>query len=134
MHTACIRWTIVVAAALSLVRATVPAPSAAQRGGAYDDEIQKGETSLRRAEFQQALDSFKHALAANATAEALFGIARAYEGLDSHKLAVEYCGQALSKANGDVRLEAEIRNLRGTSLMALAQRPDDPRLKEAEAD
>jgi thiol-disulfide isomerase/thioredoxin len=130
-----IRAVLTLGATLILLSAGAPAPLVAQRdAAAYDQDIQKGETALRRAEFQSALDAFKRAFAAQPTAEALFGIARAYDGLDSHKLAVDLCTEALTKINGDARLEAEIRNLRGASLMALALGPDDKRLKDAEAD
>jgi len=114
-----------------------PAPQGRQReqpGAAYDEGIQKGETALRRGEFQPALEAFKRALALKSTGEALFGIAKAYDGLDSHKLAVELCTQALAKVGSDPSLEAEVRGLRGSSLMALALGPDDKRLKDAEAD
>ena len=126
---------VVLGAAIVLL-GQIGAPGlAAERGSSsYDEEIQKGETSLRRAEFQQALNAFKRAADLRPTSEALFGIARAYDGLDSHKLAIEFCGQALGRSHGDPALEAEIRDLRGGLLMSDAQGPDDPRLRDAEAD
>ena len=133
-----VRAAVIVAAGLLLCEIGASSLVAEQQSSAvYDAEIQKAETSLRRAEFQQALDAFKRAAAISATSEALFGIARAYDGLDSHDLAIDFCGRALNKiepGGRDAPLEAEIRNLRGTSLMALAAGPDDKRLKDAEAD
>jgi thiol-disulfide isomerase/thioredoxin len=121
---------------VALIVATLGAANGIQAPSqAYDDILQKGETALRRAEYREALDTFKRAIIVKPTAEGLFGIARAYVGLDSYELAIDFCRQALAVGGGqDPGLEGEIKNLRATSLMALARGPDDPKLDEAEAD
>jgi len=101
---------------------------------AYERNVQQGETSLRRSQYKAAVDAFKRAAAIDPTAEALFGLARAYEGLDSHALAVDFCTQALARGDRDERLLADIHSLRGLSNMALARGSGDPRLADAEAD
>jgi thiol-disulfide isomerase/thioredoxin len=63
-------------------------------------------------------------------------VARAYVGLAAFKSAADTCDEAVKIVGADTRLESLLRNLHGISTMgmAVAGKPEDKRLKTAEAD
>jgi thiol-disulfide isomerase/thioredoxin len=118
----------------------VPAASAQDKDQQHAEEVRQGEALLQRRQFEPALQAFKRASALRnkTSAAAHFGMARAYFGLGAYKNAIESSNEGLKHAGDDRRLEALLRNHRGISLVAFANRPDgkadETKLKDAEAD
>ena len=115
-----------------LARQSPPAPADPQAAAA----LRRGENALKIQKYEEALDAFKqaNALQNKTSAAAFFGIARAYHGLGAYKSEAEACADALKHVAGDSAFEAQVRNQRGLALVALAQKPADKVLKDAEAE
>jgi thiol-disulfide isomerase/thioredoxin len=109
-------------------------PPANDKTEAYDDEMRKAEQMVNRRQFEPALQSYKkaYALTNKTSLEALLGMALAYRGLGAHKNVIDLSGEAMKLAGDDKRQQAKVLNLRGAALVALAEKPDDKRLTEAE--
>jgi thiol-disulfide isomerase/thioredoxin len=123
--------------ALLLCLSLSAAPTLAQdKTDLVEAKMSDGDALLSQRRWEDALKQFKAAnnLAEKRSAKAHLGMARAYQGLGAHKSAADSCTDALKLAGGDKALEAVTRNIRGTSLFALAEKIDDKRLKQAEED
>jgi peroxiredoxin len=94
----------------------------------------KGEAALRARQYEAALDAFKDANAREKkmSALAMRGMARAYTGLQAHKSAADILAEALKHAGDEPQLASQLQNERGLACLALAQKPTDKWLKEAE--
>jgi thiol-disulfide isomerase/thioredoxin len=79
------------------------------------------------------LQSYKKAftLTGKTSFQACVGMALAYRGLGAHKNVAEVCLDAM-KLTEDARQLAGVHNMRGAAFVALAEKPDDKRLQEAE--
>src|SRR5437870_11460199 len=66
---------------------TAPIARAQNNDDAYESEVQKGMALLRRHQYEDALKSFKRAneMHDKKSAESLFGMAQAYQGLEAYK-------------------------------------------------
>jgi thiol-disulfide isomerase/thioredoxin len=111
-------------------------PALLAQGTDFESKMKDADALMARRQWQDALRIYKdaNALQDKKSPRAQLGMARAYQGLRAHKSAAEICNEALKHVGGDTVLEAEARNLRGTSLFALAEKPDDKRWKQAEED
>jgi thiol-disulfide isomerase/thioredoxin len=100
---------------------------------AFDEEMRKADTLAQQRKYEEALQSYKKAfgMTGKSSFEACAGMALAYRGLGAHKNVAEVCAEALKLA-GDARQQAAIHSMRGAALVALADKPDDKRLAEAE--
>jgi thiol-disulfide isomerase/thioredoxin len=98
--------------------------------------LQQGDTALSLRQFDDALKAFKRAsgLRGKRSAEAHFGMARAYRELSAPKSAADSCTEALKYVGDNKALEAAIRNIRGLSISDLVEKNDDKRLNDAAAD
>jgi thiol-disulfide isomerase/thioredoxin len=98
--------------------------------------LQQGDKALSLRQFDDALKAFKRAsgLRDKRSAEAHFGMARAYHELAAPKSAADSCTEALKYVGDNKVLEAAIRNLRGLSISDLVEKNDDKRLNDAAAD
>jgi thiol-disulfide isomerase/thioredoxin len=116
---------------------TVASVCAAQQDkqDAYDEEMRKGEMLVSRRQFEPALQAYKkaYALKDKTSLDAALGMALAYRGLGAHKNVVDISGEAMKLAGEDKILQAKVHTLRGAALVALADKPNDKRLVEAEA-
>jgi tetratricopeptide (TPR) repeat protein len=120
-----------------IVLTCAPAPSAQDPGtSAFEAKMRDAGTMLARRQWEDALRIYKdaNALQGKKSAKAQIGMARAYQGLQAHKSAADACTEALKHAGGDPAIELEARNLRGISMFALGDKPDDKRFKQAEED
>ncbi len=129
------RVTTLLALALTVTGAQFSAqqPADADKSPAYQEEMRKADLFAERHQYEQALQSFKKAFAlTNKTSfDACLGMALAFRGLGAHKNVADLCVDALKLA-GDARQLASVHNMRGAALVALADKPDDKRLQEAE--
>jgi thiol-disulfide isomerase/thioredoxin len=125
---------LLLSAALVVLVAGVPAPRAQDTD--FDTKMRDAQNLLSRRQYEDALRIFKdaNALQGKKSAQALLGMARAYQGLKAHKSAADSCTESLKHAGDDKVIEAEARNLRGVSLFALADKPNDKRWTQAEDD
>lgn len=100
---------------------------------AFDEEMRKADALVQQRKYEDALQSYKKAFAltSKSSFDACVGMAVAYRGLGAHKNVAEVCADALKLA-GDARQQAAVHNMRGAALVALADKPDDKRLTEAE--
>ncbi len=100
-----------------------------------DEEFQKGLALMRRGQFEDALKSFKRAneRRGKKSAECFFGMARAYQGLGAHKNVIESSEKMILYSDGDVNMQGQAYNLKGSTLHALAEGKDQKKLKDAEA-
>lgn len=130
-----LRLAIVTLIALSLLPA-VPRAAQDDKNIQYEAALQQGDKAIALKQFEDALSAFKRASALRnkTSADAHFGMARAYRGLSAPKSAADSCTQALKFVGADKPLEAAVRNVRGLSIFDLVERNDDKRLKDAEAD
>ena len=129
--------TIQRAATLLVVLLTVAAAAAAQDTGksdAYSEEMRKADMLASRKQFEPALQSYKKAysLSGKTSSDALVGMAIAYRGLGGHKNVLSVCKDGMKLAGEDKRQQAKFLNLKGASLVALAEKPRDKELVEAE--
>lgn len=106
------------------------------RDGQYASALEQGNRALELRQFQDAMSAFKRAssLRDKRSAEAHFGMARVHRGMGAPKKAVESCTEALKYVGDDRELEADIRNIRGVSVVEWVGKKNDARLKDAEAD
>ena len=109
---------------------------ARQSNPEFDSKVKQAEGLLKTRQWEPALKAYKEAntLMDKKSALAHLGMAKAYEGLKAHKSAADACTEALKYTNGDKNVEVAALNLRGTSNFTLAQKHDDKRLQQAEAD
>lgn len=100
----------------------------------YEEELRNGDAYMQRHMFEQALQAYKHAYALkNKTSyDAAAGMALAYRGLGAHKNVLDVCADGLKLAGDDKAHQAQMHNLHGVALVALADKPNDKRLQEAE--
>lgn len=120
---------------LVMLTATVAAQQDKQ--DAYDDQMRKADMLINRRQYEEALKEYKKAysLKDKTSLEAAFGMAMAYRGLGAHKNVVDLMtGEAMKLAGEDPKNKAKVLNLRGAALVALAEKPNDKRLTDAEAD
>ena len=102
----------------------------------YSDEMRKGDTAIARRAYEDALQSYKkaYALSSKTSLDAVFAMAMAYRGLGAHKNVVDLMsGDGLKLAATPID-KAKALNMRGTSLVSLADKPSDKRLDYAIAD
>jgi thiol-disulfide isomerase/thioredoxin len=113
------------------LRAQEPKPTAPNP--AFDEEMRKADGLAQQRQYEQALQAYKKAFAltGKTSYDACVGVALAYRGLGAHKNVAETCVDALKLA-ADARQSAAVHNMRGAALVALADKPDDKRLQEAE--
>ena len=114
-----------------------PAASGAQNPKTdYLGEMRNGDAYLQKRQYEQALRAYQHAytLTNKSSYDALIGIALSYRGLGAFKDILDSCKDGLKLAGDDKSHQAQIHNLRGTALSALADKPDDKKLREAEAE
>jgi len=129
--------TVMLAAAAGSPPSRVQAPSG---DAAYAEAMSKGDDLLMRREYIQALQAFRRAdalylaLRERTSPEANLSMARALRALKLPRDIVQACDAGLKYPIENKRLEANLRNLRGEALLALATTADDPKLKDAEAD
>jgi thiol-disulfide isomerase/thioredoxin len=126
-------------AILILATGLVASPATAlqdDRDAQYAAALEQGERAIDLRQFGDALDAYRRAngLRNKRSAEALFGMARAYRGLEAPKKAADACTDALKYVGANAELEADIRNVRGSVMVELVEKNDDERLKDAEAD
>ena len=102
----------------------------------FAGEMRNGDTYLQKRQYEQALRAYQHAyaLTGKSSYDALVGIALAYRGLGAFKEVLDSCKDGLKLAADDKAHQAQIHNLRGSALSALADKPDDKKLREAEAE
>lgn len=98
--------------------------------------LQRGEAALRVKQYEAALDAFTTAntLQSKTSAAALFGMSRAFHGLNAWKSAADACTDALKYVGADKALESQLHNQRGLAYVQLAQKPTDKALRDAEAE
>ena len=121
---------------LAVLLLTVPAAAAPQDQTAYDEAMSKGESLMLRRSYEEALQAYKkaYALKDKTSLEAAFGMALAYRGLGAHKNVFDVATDALKLTGDDPIQQAKAHHLRGVSLVALADKPGDKRLVEAETE
>ncbi|HMC76157.1 MAG TPA: redoxin domain-containing protein [Vicinamibacterales bacterium] len=122
---------VVLTVAAAAARAQEPKTTAPN--AAFDDAMSKADALVQQRKYEEALQSYKKAFALTdkSSYEACIGIALAYRGLGAHKNVADVCADALKLA-GDARQQAAIHNMRGAALVALADKPGDKRLQDAE--
>jgi thiol-disulfide isomerase/thioredoxin len=109
-------------------------PATQDQSSKYEEELRNGDAYMQRRMFEQALQAYKHAYALKdkSSYDAAVGMALAYRGLGAHKNVLDVCGQGLKLAGDDKVHLAQMHNLRGVALVALADKPNDKKLQEAE--
>ena len=121
--------------ALLMFSATVVARQDKQ--DAYDDQLRRGDILVSQRNYEEALKEYKkaYALTNKTSLEAALGMAVAYRGLGAHKNVVDLLSnEAMKLAGDDAKNKAKVYNLRGAALVALAEKPNDKRFADAEAD
>ena len=110
------------------------APAVQDKSSNYEAELRNGDAYLQRRMFQQALQAYKHAysLTDKRSYDAVVGMALAYRGLEAHKNVLDLCADGFKLAGDDKPRQAQMHNLRGAALVALADKPNDKKLQEAE--
>lgn len=124
-------------AAVLLVAAGVASAAGQQdKDAQYQAALQQGLMLLTQRDFEHAVEAFKkaHALHDKKSAEALYGLARAYHALGAFKSSIASCSDALKYLGDDKTLQAMVTNQRGLSLLDLSDKPTEQSLKAAEAD
>jgi thiol-disulfide isomerase/thioredoxin len=101
----------------------------------YQDHINDGFALLRRKRHEEALKSFKKAnqMRDGRSAEALIGMAEAYQGLLAYKNVAETCDKVISFASDNQLLQARAYNLKGIALQMQSEGKDAKKLQEAES-
>jgi thiol-disulfide isomerase/thioredoxin len=119
-----------------LVLSTAAVSAAQDKSADYEDELRNGDAYLQRHMFEQALQAYKHAysLTDKRSYDAIVGMALAYRGLGAHQNVLDLCGDGLKLAGEDKAHQAQMHNLRGVALTALADKPNDKKLQEAESE
>ncbi len=118
----------------SEVSIVVPQAIAQDSDEAYETELQKASDLLRRRQYEDALKSFKRAndLRGKKSAEALYGMAQAYYGLEALKNVVDTTDKLIAVAGDDKKLLLPAYNLKGIALQAQAETKNEKKLQEAE--
>src|SRR5687767_635691 len=122
---------------LALLLLSLSTPLSAQDASAeYETKMRQADGFLKMRQWENALKAYKEAnsLKDKKSAQAHFGMARAYDGLRAYKSAADSCSEALKYTGDDKNLDATIRNQRGKSLFSLVEKPDDKRLTQAQDD
>jgi peroxiredoxin len=98
--------------------------------------LQQGETALARRQYEPALGAFTQAnkLQNKTSALAMYGMARAFQGMEAYKSAVDACAEALKYVGTDKKLETLLHNQRGLAFIKMAQKPTDKAFRDAEAE
>jgi thiol-disulfide isomerase/thioredoxin len=119
-----------------LVLSTAAVSAAQDKSADHEDELRNGDAYLQRHMFEQALQAYKHAysLTDKRSYDAIVGMALAYRGLGAHKNVLDLCADGLKLAGEDKAHQAQMHNLRGVALTALADKPNDKKLQEAESE
>jgi thiol-disulfide isomerase/thioredoxin len=131
---------LAIVTAIVLVVSQAPPVQARQDQTTQDPKVtaamQKGEAALKARRFEEALDAFKDANAAqNKTSAAAFhGLGRAYHGLGAFKSGADSCAEGLKHVGSDKRMEALLHNQRGMSLFALAEKDTAKEIRDAETE
>lgn len=113
-----------------------PAPViTSQEPDAFEAELTKGRGLLRKAQFEEALKSFKRAneMRDKKCAECLSLMADAYYGLEEYKKVVETADKAIALAANDKPLLSKVYINKGLALQASAEKKDQKKLLGAEA-
>jgi len=113
-----------------------PAPViTSQEPDAFEAELTKGRGLLRKAQFEEALKSFKRAneMRDKKCAECLSLMADAYYGLEEYKKVVETADKAIALAANDKPLLSKVYINKGLALQASAEKKDQKKLQGAEA-
>lgn len=107
----------------------------AQDDDAAEIEIQKGNESLRRNKFEDALKSFKRAndLRNKSCAKCLYGMAQAYFAMDAFKNTAETADKLIALAGDDKSTVLYAHNVKGLALRAMSEGKDQKKLGQAEA-
>ena len=110
----------------------------------FQENLQSGETALSQRKYEAAVDAFKKAIRDArsltgaalevATAQANYGLSRAYMGLGAFKNALQSCDEALKNVGANKALEAMLLNQRGLAYFSSASKPGDPKLENALSD
>ncbi len=110
------------------------APAVQDKSSNYEEELRNGDAYLERQMFVEALQAYKHAysLTDKRSYDAVVGMALAYRGLNSHKNVLDLSTDGFKLAGDDKARQAQMHNLRGAALVALADKPNDKKLAEAE--
>jgi peroxiredoxin len=113
-----------------------PAPViTSQEPDAFEAEVSKGRGLLRKAQFEEALKSFKRAneMRDKKCAECLSLTADAYYGLEEFKKVVETADKVIALAANDKPLLSKVYINKGLALQASAEKKDQKKLLGAEA-
>jgi len=100
-----------------------------------EEEILKGKDLFRRARYEDALKSFKHAndMRQKKCAECYAWMAETYRALEAYKNAIESADKVIEFANGDQKLICGAYNNKGLALQSSAEKKDQKKLQAAEA-
>lgn len=113
-----------------------PAPvSPSQEPDPFEAELTKGRGLLRKAQFDEALKSFKRAneMGDKKCAECLSLMADAYYGLEEFKKVVETADKVIAIAGDNKPLLTKVYINKGLALQASAEKKDQKKLQGAEA-
>ena len=123
------------AASLGLPNIYVRAYAQQGDGSGYDEQIIAGRDFMRRRKYEDALKAFKRAneLKGQTSAEALFGMANAYMGLEAYKTVATTCDKVIELTANDPAMLAQALNLKGIAIQKQSDGKDQKKLQEAEA-
>lgn len=102
---------------------------------AYEDEMEKGRQHQQRHQYEEALKCFKRAneMRDKKSPESFLWMAKAYQGLEAYKSAIESAERVIELAGSDSQIRALGYNYKGTALQSQSEGKDHKRLQEAEA-
>lgn len=102
---------------------------------AFEEEMEKGKSLLRRRQYEEALKSFKRAneMREKKCAVCYGWMAEAYFGLDAYKNVIDAADKAIALAPGDTQLALKALNNKALALQAQAEKKDQNKLQTAEA-
>jgi len=133
---------LVLAGFLGLIVRTLPAfdnvslaaRARAQEADTYDVEMSKADDMLRRHKYEDAMKGFKRAndLRDKKSVEAIYGMARAFYGLEAYKNVVDNCEKVILLSTNP-KDQARAYNLEGLALQTQAAVKDQKKLQDAEA-
>lgn len=121
-------------AASAILLAGIQQAARAQPPKDYQDALAKGDLLAQRNANDQALDAYKkaYAISRKTSFDALMGMGHAYQALGRFKNVLDLTSDAMKLAGSDAVKQAQVHDLRGVSLVALAEQQNDKRLQEAE--
>ena len=107
---------------------------AQDRQAKYQEQLAKGQEALRTSHFEDAAEAFRKAwsLSGKTSPDACLGLGIAFRGMGAHRDTVNACADGLKVSEDRPDVHAQLHNLRGTALAALADKPTDKKLQEAE--